>query len=248
MNVVDLIAQTWFRERDQRRKASTSVQMGNQVTVNVPAGSPLPQPKTLFKANLTELGGDVFHPGAWVLSVQALKVTGGFADPRMVVLDVSFGTGGAAAKFQLTAFPGSCIQVPSAEIEVTARVEAITGNAFSLDVAAFVKPGFTSAVGRRVFAANSLLSGGVAQPIPAYSKDLMIYDEEGSAGPFYALPIGALELLSGGRTMHRFSGAQILAILNAGERIPVPGGASHFRLSGADAELPGLSVDFSVQL
>ncbi len=232
-----------------RAGAYTSSKYGNVITLEGRSTDPQAAPISLLKVNLSEVGGDFLKAGAWVLTVQSSELSTGSPEPMLGVGRVRMGSGGAGSEFEISLFPGCSIQVPSDEIELSAFVARNSGFAWSMKVAAYVKPGFSSSPAKRIFRCGmETPSGGVLVNIPAYARDVMIYAQQGSSSGYYGLA-AALELWAGNQRCHVYSGAEVLAILNDGGRIPIPGGCNAWALpAGADIFLTGLNADFSIQL
>jgi hypothetical protein len=251
---------------------ATQVKFGNTVTMNASNGS---ERQRLLSADLARLEQkEQWHSGSWILTIQSRYVSAptSFIEPCLATAEISMGAGGASIVFEVSAWPGFTLAIPTSYCDVTMKWDPLitlpSGNRspqnINVQVTGLLQRGVTSRSARRViympqnaaaqaaagdfWISGSLASGQVTGRIPAFARSVRpIGDSESDAmlDPNPATVFLALEPPAFGVDI---SGAALKQLMLTGESLPIPGGAGEYLLAmtAGGSGVPGL--DFEIAL
>lgn len=186
--------------------------------------------------------------GSWAVSVTSQYV-GGSAPVAGVLASGTFGTGGTVCKVEFDVKPDASITLPGQSIDLDAAWAPVlfgtAGNVLTsrVDITTLPERALLNAVavsgdmarGRptrtQIFVPQA--AGTYNIPIPAFADEMMINVDR----TFYAGNITDASFRIGGaagQLITNYTGAEVLAIRDAGMLLPVPGVADHLRIT-----LPG---------
>lgn len=193
----------------------------------------------LLAASLSEMGVDPLKSSGWVLTVRPDDSSNPLLAIAAIVR-VGFGAGAASSLFEASLFPGFSIQVPGDSVYVdVGTFSPIALGAGSCTATAFLQPGFSDAVAKRGVFSDTLIgfgNGGFAANqnmlLPPFAYDVGPYSTVLTAAEaWYAAAGSAFEFLRSPATvLQAYTGAQLLSFVTSGARIPVPAGATGWRV------------------
>lgn len=251
-----------MRGRDPYRftNLGSSTDMVGKVTQRVANQTYLEERKTrLLDVSLQrQAPRKVYDAGPWCLTVTSQIVTpsagGGLFAIIPLVVDIGFGSGGAAHKITLDAVPGFALQVPAATVTVDVRwdsplpIDNVAAGQWTVPplvrVRATLQRAQCNPWGHRTFALARDQGGAIQTTglVPSFARTAMVYSTQGSAVYNAASNLLMYED-TGTATMAQWFGPDLVAMLIAGDNFPVPGAATGWRYTvGVANATPGYVI------
>lgn len=234
-------------------KLGNSLELRNDELIN---GATETQPRTLLDVNPNKYqAGRVLEAGAWVVTIQTfVQEPAAIPGINPLLVQVEYGAGGASARLELSCAPGCVFQTSSDQIRVSVLLEDLINTAAPGGgvpnqqlVAAQLRRGYAVTRPTRTFYFASLLGlATVTRDLPPQSVSAYVHADP-AFGAYAADTI--LDILGGGLIVAQYLGTDLRTAQLAGVPLPVPVGASAWRMTAGAAGIPfPFTVEFQLDL
>lgn len=230
--------------------ASLLTNRGNFIDYVISSGI-APPPQQIVYDNGESTYGD---GKSWILMFEKPRLISGIYDPGLAVR-VFFGVGGVRESITVNASPGFELVIPSDSIDV--QVLSLSNPPVALDSVTRC----TAQIHRAIpsGAENAHLSvvapaasgAGLTIQVPSFANDLGIYGSEvgvPGAGAAIFQPAALLFIFIGASGVPPivYTGTTLLAMFRAGQRITLPGNATHITMTYPIVLVDSFLVDFGI--